>query len=346
MFHSIKSKLIAAVIVMAVLLGALIFLTSLQMKSIESTLSDLQKLNDVKSHVLIPQKDMNQFLAAMESAELFLELGDAEGAQDAYDESVDAEQDISVEFIDELKPNVTGELAPLIKQAHVDWEIATEFLKIKVEALAEDSGVTLVRPSVDPTKSVDADTEAAIATAQDLYGGKSYAELAEIQDDDATNPIEIADEGIDGSEDKVDEILAAEQADGEQAVKNSASTVLLGSLGVLAAILLVGLVVTTSVSRPLAELKTGAEKIAEGDLDYEFKNVPADEVGAVIHSVESMAGGLKSRIRNLEEVAGIVMVTGEEIGNAAKASDMAAVSAKAEQLKGLVGQMLADTQGK
>ncbi len=347
MLHSIKAKLILAIVVIAVIFGALIFFTSVQMKSIDSTLIDLQGLQDVKSHVLMPQKDMNQFIAAMDSTVLFLELGDKDSAQAAFEGSVDAEQDISGEF-EYLEANAPEELTADMVQAHLTWETAMEFLKMRAEALASEKGIALVRPSTEPTKVVDAHTPEGIAVAQKQFAGASFADLTEAYGDDEVNPVEVSDVAIDGADEKTGEFLEAKRIAGDKAVGDSSNTVLFGSLGALLAIVLVGAVVTTSVSRPLSMLKTGAEKIADGDLDYEFKNVPNDEVGAVIKAVEKMEGGLKTRIRNLEEVAGIVMVTGEEIGEAAqdakgKGADVDVIIAKADQLKGLVGQMLDDT---
>jgi len=347
MFNSIKSRLIVTVVVMAVLLGMLIYFTSVQMGGVKDTLADLQQLQDVKSHVLAPQKDMNQFIAAMDSTVLFLDLGDAESAQAAFEASVDAEQDISAEF-EYLEDNAPQELREKVASAHLGWEVAAEFMKHRAETLAEETDIVLARP-VTELKVTDAHVESGVATAMEEFRGLSFDELTAIQDNDETNPVELADEGIDTSEELVNELLDAERAAGDSGVKRSSDLVLFGSIGVLAAVIMVGFGAVISVSRPLSMLKTGAEKIAAGDLDYTFERVPADEVGSVIHSVEQMAHGLKGRIRNLEEVAGVVMLTGEEIGEEAaqaKASgaDVDAIIAKADQLKGLVGQMLSDSQ--
>jgi len=343
MFHSIKSKLLAAIVLMVVLLGVLIAVTYQQMAGIESTLADLEKLQDVKSHVLIPQKDMNQFIAAMDSTVMLLELGDTAGAQAAFEESVDAEQDISAEF-EYLEGNAPEELMGAIEQAHRDWEVAVEYLKVKAEVLAVEKGLALNRPAT-PDKISDPHVEEGVAAANAEFTKLSYSELEALMEDDATNPVEIADEGIDNSEVLTDEYLAKERAAGQQAVTRSGQTVMFGSLAVLLGIVLVGAVLTSSISRPLSMLKEGAEKIAGGDLDHEFKNVPADEVGSVIHSVESMAQGLKTRIRTLEEVAGVVLITSSEIGTAAESAkqagaDIDGIIAKADQLAKLIAPVL------
>jgi methyl-accepting chemotaxis protein len=160
-----------------------------------------------------------------------------------------------------------------------------------------------------------------------------------------TSPVEVSDEGIDGSEELVNELLDTERKAGSKALATSRNTVMAGSLAVMLGIVLVGAVVTTSVARPLSALKSGAEKIAGGDLDYEFKNIADDEVGSVIHSVQQMSVGLKSRIQTLQEAAGVVLLTGEEIGAEAEkakaaGADTDAIIAKAEELKNLIGPML------
>jgi len=348
MFRSIRSKLIVSTVIMAALLGGLIYLTSIRLDELEATLSNLAQLEEFKSHVLIPQKDMNQFLAGIDNTVLLVELGEAEGAQEAYDSTADAEQDISAEFA-ALEQGGTGELLEMSEQAHADWEEATEFLKVYAEKVGAEGGVGLVRPTTEPTKTVDAHTTFAVNKATTDYASLSIAQLEEIADDDEASPVEKADNGIDGLEDATDEQLAAEKAAGEASLLSTSRTILWGSLAVLAGIFAIGLVVTSSISRPLTELKKGAEHIADGDLDYTFTNVPNDEVGDVIHSVQKMSGSLKDRIRNLEEVAGVVVITGDEIETAAKtieprttAVDM--IISKAETLKELVGQMLSNTK--
>jgi len=360
MFHSIRSKLVVAVVVMAVLLGTLIYISSARLGELETTLGDLQHLQDFKSHVLIPQKDMNEFLGKLEQTVLLVELGEPELAQEAYEGSVDAEVDISREF-QYLEENGSGELLALAEQAHKDWEIAVEYLKIHVEAVAEERGVALVRPTMDVAggdEITDEDelvkysndhTVEAIEFAQSEFGSLSVEELEALAEDDAVNPVEVADEGIDGLEEATDEVLEAERAVGDDTLVSTSQTIVFGSAIVLLAIVAIGLVVTSSVSRPLVMLKDGAEQIANGDLAHSFKNVPDDEVGAVIHSVEKMSASLRTRISNLEELAGVVMLTGDEIESAAsaiepKGPEVETVLDKAKTLKDLVGQMLKSTK--
>jgi hypothetical protein len=113
MFRSIRSRLIISVLIMAALLGVLIYLSSARLNSLSTTLDTLQSLQDFKSHVLIPQKDMNAFIGATDQTILLLELGQPARAQTAYEVTVDNENDISGEFAT-LEKTGSGDL---LKQA-------------------------------------------------------------------------------------------------------------------------------------------------------------------------------------------------------------------------------------
>jgi len=84
--------MIIAVMAMAVILGVVAYLVIGQLSTLDQDLADLHAVQDVKSHVLIPQKDMNTFLAAIDGTLLWLDLGNSEEAQATYDESVDDAQ--------------------------------------------------------------------------------------------------------------------------------------------------------------------------------------------------------------------------------------------------------------
>jgi methyl-accepting chemotaxis protein len=348
MIRSIRGRLIASVVIMAALLGALIYLSSARLNSLSSTLDSMNSLQDFKSHVLIPQKDMNAFIGATDNANLQFDLGRPEGAQAAYDSTVDAEQDISGEFAT-LEKTGAGDLLKQSQQAHRDWEVATEFLKIRSEKVATEHGFTLVRTATDPTKTVDAHTTDAIAQAKKDYGTLTVAQLDAVAEDMSVSPVEKSDVAIDGLAEATDKVLAAEVTAGDKSLASASQTILFGSIGVLVAILGLGLAVATSVSRPLLLLKNGSEQVAGGNLDYTFENVPDDEVGAVIHSVQKMSGSLRDRIRTLEEVAGVIMLTGDDIQTAARAiepkgPEVATILEKSEILKDLVGQSIKSTK--
>jgi HAMP domain-containing protein len=348
MFRSIRSRLIVSVVIMAALLGALIYLSSARLNSLSATLDSMNNLQDFKSHVLIPQKDMNAFIGSTDNTNLLIDLGQAKDAQNAFDGTVDGEQDISKEFAT-LEKTGTGDLLAMSQQAHRDWEVATEFLKIRSEKVASEHNVALVRPAVDPTKTVDAHTSDAIAQAQKDYGTLTVAQLDAVAQDMSVSPVEKSDVAIDGLAEATDKVLAAETIAGDKSLTSASQTILFGSIGVLVAVLGLGLAVAGSVSRPLLMLKNGAEQVAGGNLDYAFDNVPGDEVGAVIHSVEKMSRSLRDRIRTLEEVAGVIMLTGDDISAAARAiepkgPEVETILAKSEILKDLVGQSIKSTK--
>jgi len=340
--QSIRAKLILAVVVMAALLGVLAVLVAGQLNTLGSDLTALHDLQDVKSHVLIPQKDMNATIGFIGSTLQWLELGNATAAQEVYDETVDAEQDISKEF-EYLEQHAQGEVVPIVQQAHTDWEAATEFMKIQVETTAKSKGMVLVRPSTEPTKVIDKHATDAIAAAQAKYGSLDATALAAIADDNKVSPVETADVSIDGAAEKVDEILAAYQERGDASLAKTQQLTLFGLIAALVGVVFVGLIATASIVRPLDKLKVGAQKVAAGDLDYDFGATSNDEVGAVTKAVQEMAHSLKDRIRNMEEVAGIVVLTSEEISASAKSgteADIAKITEKADMMRDLVGQVL------
>jgi methyl-accepting chemotaxis protein len=348
MFGTIRSKLILSVVIMAALLGGLIYVSSARLGEASSTMDGLNSLQEFKSHVMAPQKDMNNFIWATDNTILLCQLKQPEEAQKAFDTTVDNEQDISGEF-DYLEKNGKNDLLAKAKDAHVKWEIAMEFMKIRDEKVAKASGITLVRASTAPTKTVDAHTDAGIAKAQQEYGTLSVAELNAIAEDRDKSPVEVSDNAIDDLEKSTTAILTADHKAADATLARTRETIVFGSAAVLVAVVLIGLIVAVSVSRPLSQLKEGAEQIADGNLDYVFTNVRDDEVGSVIHSVQKMAASLKERIDNLVEVAGIVMVTGDDITSAAgsiqpKGAEVEAILAKAGVLKELIGQALKSTK--
>lgn len=349
MFRSIRSRLIVSVLIMAALLGVLIYLSSARLTSLSTTLDTLNSLQDFKSHVLIPQKDMNAFIGATDQTILLLELGQPERAQAAYQVTVDNEQDISGEFAT-MEKTGTGELLKQAQLAHADWEAATEFLKIRAEKVASERGYKLVRPATDPTKTVDAHTTAGTALAQKDYGSMTLAELDAVNENRDVSPVEKSDNAIDGLAEATDKVLASETAAGDKSLASTSQTILFGSIGLLVAILGLGLVVASSVSRPLTVLKNGSEQVAAGNLDYSFENVHDDEVGDVIHSVQKMSGSLRDRIRTLEEVAGVIMLTSDDIVTAAEAiepkgPEVKTIIEKSEILKKLLSQTIKSAEG-
>jgi two-component system OmpR family sensor kinase len=79
--------------------------------------------------------------------------------------------------------------------------------------------------------------------------------------------------------------------------------------GLIAAVvaLLVGLILTRQITRPIRALTSGARQIAKGELDYRVKVNSRDELGGLAHSFNAMAGSLdrseQSRRRLIADIA-------------------------------------------
>jgi len=85
--------------------------------------------------------------------------------------------------------------------------------------------------------------------------------------------------------------LAAEERDFLNGVNRS--LLIAGATGAAVAILL-GLVLTRQIIRPIRDLKKGAAHVAAGDLAYRVKVDPKDEFGELTKSFNSMAASLES----------------------------------------------------
>jgi two-component system phosphate regulon sensor histidine kinase PhoR len=71
--------------------------------------------------------------------------------------------------------------------------------------------------------------------------------------------------------------------------------------GVLVAVLvgLVSLGISRRISRPLEQIRSGAERFAAGDLDHRLPNVGSEEICAVAQAMNGMAARLEERIQTL-----------------------------------------------
>jgi sigma-B regulation protein RsbU (phosphoserine phosphatase) len=82
-------------------------------------------------------------------------------------------------------------------------------------------------------------------------------------------------------------------------------TQMIGTLVLLTIALGLALVAANSITRPLREIVTATEKVAEGDLDIELPfSGRNDEIGALSRAFERMAVDLKKYIRDLTEITG------------------------------------------
>lgn len=73
-------------------------------------------------------------------------------------------------------------------------------------------------------------------------------------------------------------------------------------IGLLVALLagLVGLYLSARISRPLRDMRAGAERFARGELAFRVAEPPSPEIAVVVRTMNEMAAQLDERIRSLE----------------------------------------------
>jgi len=76
----------------------------------------------------------------------------------------------------------------------------------------------------------------------------------------------------------------------------------LGILGLFAVIVLVGILFSRTLTRPIIALNRSATELAEGDLENEVSISTKDEIGDLAHSFEVMRLSMKDLIRDLEDI--------------------------------------------
>jgi signal transduction histidine kinase len=96
--------------------------------------------------------------------------------------------------------------------------------------------------------------------------------------------------------------LIAEQGEGEALHNTRIALATTGGVALLAAALAIfaGIILTRSITRPLAELAATAGRIAEGDLEVTAVVVRDDEIGTLARAFNRMTAQLRSLVRNLE----------------------------------------------
>lgn len=76
------------------------------------------------------------------------------------------------------------------------------------------------------------------------------------------------------------------------------------TLVAIAAAIAIGTITTRAITKPVAELKQVAQRLAEGDLDQEIHHRGADEVGALADSFRKTTQVLRSAINDVDELIG------------------------------------------
>lgn len=100
----------------------------------------------------------------------------------------------------------------------------------------------------------------------------------------------------------------------ERAARGRAET---GTVVLLGASLLAALFAATwlyqSIVTPLGRARKYAETVAAGDFAARLDHHERDEIGALTHAIESMKDSVVGKIDTMREVAGIVLVSAEEL---------------------------------
>lgn len=74
-----------------------------------------------------------------------------------------------------------------------------------------------------------------------------------------------------------------------------------------------GLVITRSITRPLAEALDSANRVAAGDLSHPVTNGGKDEIGSLLKALGAMQGNLKATVQNIANAADQLASASEEL---------------------------------
>lgn len=97
-----------------------------------------------------------------------------------------------------------------------------------------------------------------------------------------------------------------------------------------------------SIAIPLGVARAFADRVASGDLDATLGHTRDDEIGTLARAVEQMKDAVVRRIATMQEMAGAVLVTAENVRREASLAQEPAVVREADVLLALANQMLRD----
>jgi methyl-accepting chemotaxis protein len=110
--------------------------------------------------------------------------------------------------------------------------------------------------------------------------------------------------------------VADAQAEGAT-VSSTANTIVRITTGLsLLAALAIGLTITLAVTRPVAELKAVATRLAEGDFEQEIKHHGAGEMGALADSFRATTQALRAAVADVK-----TLIASAQAGNLSKRAD-------------------------
>jgi methyl-accepting chemotaxis protein len=96
-------------------------------------------------------------------------------------------------------------------------------------------------------------------------------------------------------------VLNQRAADAKAAAARTRVTIIGGTVVATIALVLVGLIISTSITRRVGELMRGAARIREGDLSFRIADQSRDDVGRLGDSFNQMAAALQSQNRAIGE---------------------------------------------
>lgn len=234
--------------------------------------------------------------------------------------------------------------------AYQQWEqlrLAT-YLWINREAETAGSGLRLTR---------DAQGRYRASVSTNLH---APLDLAALDSAGLRNAVRLRSQSlVDGSlrrlahDAQADATLAAQQEDQARMMAAQATLALIALSLVTAIAAAVWLY--RSIAAPLQRARVYAECVAAGDLDAVYTSHTDDEIGSLTHAIEDMKNSVVRRIAIMQEMAGAVLVTADDVDKAAQhalqgaksnmsseavADDIVAVVGHAKILTDLAAQML------
>lgn len=132
----------------------------------------------------------------------------------------------------------------------------------------------------------------------------------------------------------------------EAEARQLARSIVLGLVALsLAAAVVASVWLYRTIVTPVTRARHFADKVAAGDLTATLEHHTADEIGVLTHAIEAMKENLVSRMLVMQELAGAVMVTAEDVGDAATralalsgSEDLARKAAVPDDLHSMVGR--------
>jgi methyl-accepting chemotaxis protein len=139
--------------------------------------------------------------------------------------------------------------------------------------------------------------------------------------------------------DRIESGAASAQAGGRRAARTALIAMVATTVVAFAVLLAVALAITRMIVVPLREAVGVNQRLAEGDLTARAEARGRDELGAMIHSLNEMAGRMRATISRITQLSGSLAESSTEISaGAAETSDLVG------QLSAVIEQITAGAQ--